>query len=207
MRTRNKVAAGFAFLMLAVCTVWFIVSGAITLAKKNTVSPNHAAKGDVCEFKATYATECVSLSNYEDFILLGKEYYYFMLDEQGLVPFLVRAKPSWIKKNFDADGYAIGGEVTITGAVTRMDHEITNEIRKIKNQGYDLKTTQYIDTRYREFGRLRILSGVAMIVVGTLFAFGIMSGILRNGILKVPALLLLMGTAFLMLYTIGVGGV
>ena len=207
MRTRNKIFAGFAYLILAACMIWFVVSGVAVLAKKDAVSPNHAAKGDICEFKATYAVEGCVVNNSVEFIPMGKEHYYIMMDEEGLVPFLVRAKPSWIEKNFDASGFAVGGGVMVSGTVTRLDYEVTKEVREARDYGFDLKESQYIDTRYREFGRLRIFSGVGVIVIGVLFYFGMVSGILQNRFMKAVFSLVMLGVAVLMLYTIGVGGI
>lgn len=212
---RNRFVTIFSYVILAGCMIWFIGSGVAVLSKKGSVSPDHASKGEVCEFSAIYTDEAFEVKNSVNFIPTGKEHYYLMVSEDGFVRFLVRAKPSWIKKHFADNGFAEGGGVKIKGIVVRMDYDLTKEVRDMNSKlvggtltaEESINTSYYIDARYKEFGRLRIFSGIGVIVVGVLFYFGMMSGILQNNkFIKAVFGIVSVGIALLLIYTLSVGG-
>ena len=212
---RSRFLTGFGIVVVAICLLFLVVTGAVSLLKNGSVSPEAAQQGDVCEFTATFADEALEMKHTVNFIPTGREHYYLAVSEDGLVRFLVRAKPSWIDKHFGSSGFAEGG-VTIKGRVVRVDYEMIKEINELNIQllkndivtsSGTLNTNFYIDARYKEFGLLRILCGVGLIVVGVLVFFGIRSGVLPNnkGIALVVGLVSL-GVAVLTLYTLTVGG-
>lgn len=133
-----------------------------------------------------------------------------MVNGDDTVPFMVRVKSSWVKKNFTEGGDVIGSPIKIKGVVTRLDYKITKEVRdmntKLKTLGITLDTSMYIDARYKEFAGLRMLCGGGFIVLGVLLFLGNRSGFIASKggkiILAIPAAAL----AILMLYTLSVGG-
>lgn len=207
---RRKGLTGFGLVVLALCLLFLIVTGAMSLLKNGSVSPDAAERGDVCEFTALYAGEVLEMKHSVNFIPVGKEHYYLAISEDGVVRFLVRAKPSWIKKNFGGSGFAISSGVTVKGRVTRVEYEMIKEINNLNTkleQNETLSTNFYIDARYREFGLLRILCGVGIIGVLLLVFFGVQSGMLPNN--KPAAIvvgLISVGIAVLTIYTLSVGG-
>lgn len=217
MKARGRVLTAFSVLIFGACMIWFIVSGAVVLAKKGAVSPERAQKGDVCEFTAVFADEAFEIKNSVNFIPTGKEHYYLVASEDGIVRFLVRAKPSWIEQRFDSDGFAKGNGVKISGVVTRMDYEFKKDISEINGQliksgvitaSETLNTSYYIDARYKEFGRLRIFSGIGVIVIGVLLRLGMISGVLRsNKLIKAVLGAVTIAVSLLLIYTVSVGGV
>lgn len=203
-------------MLLAACLLWLIGSGAASLMKNGSASPDSAQQGDVCEFTAIFADEAFEVKHTINFIPTGKDHYYLMASEDGLVQFLVRAKPSWINKRFADSGFAESGEVKIKGRVTRMDYKLTKEVIDMNNELIQDGTFTaaeapnvnfYIDARYKEFGRLRLLCGVGIVVLGVLFFLSYRSGVLQSNkavatILVVAAL----GVALLTIHTLSVGG-
>lgn len=213
---RNRFVTIFSYVILAGCMIWFIGSGVAVLSKKGSASPSSVQKGEVCEFTAIYTDEAFEVKNSVNFIPTGKEHYYLMVSEDGLVKYLVRAKPSWINKHFTGNGFAESSDVKIKGIVARMDYDLTKEVRDMNNEliangtltaAESINTSYYIDARYKEFGRLRIFSGIGVIVVGVLFYFGMMSGMLQNNkFIKAIFGIVSVGIALLMIYTLSVGG-
>ena len=212
---RSRFLTGFGIVFFAICLLFLIVTGAMSLLKNGSVSPNAAGRGDVCEFTAVAAGEILEMKHTLNFIPTGKEHYYLAVTDDGVVQFLVRAKPSWIDKNF-VDGFAENGGVTIKGRIVRAEYEMIKEINEINirlmqngliSNDEKLSTNYYIDARYKEFGLLRILCGVGIIVVAVLVFFGVRSGMLPNnkGIALVVGLVSL-GVAVLTIYTLSVGG-
>lgn len=213
---RRKGLTRFGFVVLAICLLFLIISGAVSLLKNGSASPETAGQGDVCEFTAQYAGEILEMKHSVNFIPTGKEHYYLVVSDGGVVRYLVRAKPSWIEKRFDSNGLAINGGVAMKGNVVRTEYEMIKEINElnvklIQNElitaGETLSTSYYIDLRYREFGLLRIICGVGLIGIGVLVFFGIQSDMLPNnkGIALIVGLVSL-GVAVLTIYTLTVGG-
>ena len=212
---RSRFLTGFGVVFFAICLLFLIVTGAMSLLKNGSVSPNAADRGDVCEFTAFAAGKVLEMKHTLNFIPTGKEHYYLAVSEDGLVQFLVRAKPSWIDKHFDDSGFAEDG-VTIKGRIVRAEYEMIKEINEINiklmqsgviTSDGALSTNYYIDARYKEFGLLRILCGVGIIVVAVLIFFGGRSGMLPNnkGVSLIVGLVAL-GVAVLTIYTLSVGG-
>ena len=213
---RRKGLTGFGIVVLAICLLFLIITGVVSLLKNGSVPPEAAGRGDVCEFTALYAGEILEMKHSVNFIPTGKEHYYLAVSDDGVVRYLVRAKPSWIAKHFGDNGLAESGGVTVKGSVVRVDYEMIKEINELNVQlmkseaitdNEKLSTNYYIDARYKEFGLLRILCGVGLIVVGVLVFFGVQSGMLPNN--KAIALvvgLVSLGVAVLTIYTLSVGG-
>ena len=215
MNRRNRFLAGFGFVFFAICMLFLIVTGAMSLLKNGSVSPNAAERGDVCEFTAVAAGKVLEMKHSINFIPTGKEHYYLAVSEDGVVRFLVRAKPSWIEKNFGSSGVSVTG-VTVKGRIVRAEYEMIKEINEINlrlmqngliESNEAISTNYYIDARYKEFGLLRILCGVGIIVVAVLIFFGGKSGMLPNnkGVSLLVGLVSL-GVAVLTIYTLSVGG-
>lgn len=212
---RSRFLTGFGIVFAVICLLFLIVTGAVSLLKNGSVSPEAAGRGDVCAFTAVYAGEVLEMKHSVNFIPTGREHYYLAVSEDGLVRFLVRAKPSWIEKNFGSGGVSVTG-VTVKGRIVRTEYEMIKEInelniRLLQNGTIEsdeaISTNYYIDARYKEFGLLRIICGVGIIVVGVLVFFGVRSGMLPNnkGIALIVGLVAL-GVAVLTIYTLSVGG-
>ena len=215
MNRRSRFLAGFGVVFFVICMLFLIVTGAMSLLKNGSVSPEAAERGDVCEFTALYAGEILEMKHSINFIPTGKEHYYLAVSEDGVVRLLVRAKPSWIDKHFGDSGFAEDG-VTIKGRIVRTEYEMIKEINEINirlmqngliESNEAISTNYYIDARYKEFGLLRILCGVGIIVVAVLIFFGGRSGMLPNnkGVALIVGLISL-GVAVLTIYTLSVGG-
>lgn len=203
----------FSVIIMAICMLFFIGTGVAALVKSGSVSPDSAQNGELCEFTAVYAFEAFEVSNSVNFIPTGREHYYLMYTDDGAVRYLVRAKPSWIKKRFDENGLAVGLGQKIKGLVGSFDYEIKDDVRELnaaillENIG-SLSTSYYIDARYKEFGWLRIFSGIGVIVVGVLLRLAAISGIFQgNKLLKAIFGIISLGVSLLMIYTLSVGGV
>lgn len=215
MRSRSRFLTGFGIVFAAICLLFLVVTGAMSLLKKGSVSPEDAQRGDVCEFTAVAAGKVLEMKHSINLIPTGKEHYYIAVSDDRVVRFLVRAKPSWIERHF-SDGLAENGGVTIKGRIVRTEYEMIKEINEINvgliGEGIitadeALSTTYYIDARFREFGLLRILCGVGITFVVVLAALGARSGVLPNN--KPVAFvvgLISVGIAVLTLYTLSVGG-
>ncbi|MDE6726862.1 MAG: hypothetical protein K2J80_02850 [Oscillospiraceae bacterium] len=216
MRSNSKFATFFCYAVLAAGLLWLVVSGAAAMMKNGSTPPDSVQRGDVCEFTAVFADEAFEVKNTVNFIPTGKEHYYLAVSEDGIVRYLVRAKPSWISKRFTDSGLAESGGVKIKGRITRMDYKLTQEVSEMNTELIRSRTITaadtinanfYIDARYREFGGLRLLCGGGVIVVGGLFFLGIRSGILQS---NKAAKIVLGAVAFvlrlIMIYTLTVGG-
>lgn len=203
----------FSVIIMAVCMVFFIGTGVAALAKSGSVSPDSAQKGELCEFTAVYAFEAFEVSNSVNFIPTGKERYYLMYTEDGAVRYLVRAKSSWIEKHFDENGLAVGLGQKIKGLVASFDYEIKDDVRELNAALLletigSLSTSYYIDARYKEFGWLRIFSGIGFVVVAVFLRLAAISGIFQgNKLLKAIFGVVTLGVSILMIYTLSVGGV
>lgn len=213
MKRRSTVAMIFSLVIMAACMIFFIGSGVAALAKSGSASPDSAQKGEVCEFTAVYAFKAFEVENSVNFIPTGNEHYYLMYTEDDAVRYLVRAKRSWIKKRFDENGLAVGLGQKIKGLVVSFDYEIKDDVRELnaalllENIG-SLSTSYYIDARYKEFGWLRIFSGIGFIVVAVILRLAAISGIFRgNKLLKGLFGVVTLGVSLLMIYTLSVGGV
>ena len=216
MKTKSKFLTVFGYVILAAVLLWLIISGAVALMKNGSALPDNAKKGDVCEFTAIYANEAFEVENTVDFIPTGKEHYYLVVSEGGIVRFLVRAKPSWIDKNFPNSGFSESGGVKIKGRIVSMDYKLTKEVDDINNtllrsetitEEESLNIYYYIDARYKEFGGLRLLCGGGIVVIGVLFFLGGRNGMFRsNNALKIVFGVAALGIALLTLYTLTVGG-
>ena len=213
---RSRFLTGFGVVFAAICLLFLIVTGAVSLLKNGSVPPEAAGRGDVCEFTALYAGEVLEMKHSVNFIPTGKEHYYLAVSEDGVVRFLVRAKPSWIDKNFGDNGFAEDYGVAVKGRLVRTEYEMIKEINELNirlmqngliESDEAISTSYYIDARYKEFGLLRIICGVGIIVVAVLVFFGVRSGMLPNnkGIALIVGLVSL-GVAVLTIYTLSVGG-
>lgn len=172
-----------------------------------------AHKGEVCEFTAQYAFKAFEISHSVNFIPTGSEHYYLMYSSDGTVEYLVRAKPSWIKKRFGASGLAVGNSQKIKGLVTSLDYDIKDEVRDLnaemllENIG-SVSTSCYIDTRYIELGWMRIFSGIGYTVAFLFMRLATVNGMLQgNKFLKGIFAVVFLGVSVMLLYTISVGGV
>lgn len=212
----------FAFVFILILALFMLVTGVVAVFKNNSVPVNRAGKGDIAEFTPAFATEMLTLKHSVNLIPIGKDHYYVMMTvnsdiDADIVPFLVRAKPSYIEKNFP-NGISVGASEKIKGKVTRLNSNATSEVRELNSRllseglitsNGQLNTYYYIDLRYKEFGVYRILCGVGFAVFITLGFLGGRSGVLGKGGNKLLIgifFVLTIGLAILMLYVLNVGG-
>lgn len=209
MRSDSKFVRIVSYVVLAISWVWLVVSGAVNLLKSGSVPFNEAAPGDVCEFSADYADMAFEVTHFSSFIPTGKDQFYLMFSGDDLVPLLVRAKPSWINKRFDADGDSFDNAVTVKGTVVRMSTKLSREVISMNNEagGDYLNGNFYLDMRYKEFGLMRIISGIGVAAFAAVFFFGRRSGVIGGN--KAVTTVIGIGAfafALFVLYTLGVGG-
>lgn len=211
MKNRGKIV--ISAIIMGLIMLFLIGSGVAALAKGAPVPLDSAKKGEVCEFTAQYAFEAFSVSHSVNLIPTGKEHYYLMYSSDGTVQYLVRAKSSWIKKRFGESGLAVGNEQKIKGLVTSLDYEIKDEVRDLnaemmKENIGSVSANYYIDTRYKEFGWMRIFSGIGYAGAFLFMRLATASGMLQgNKFLKGVFAVVFLGISVMLLYTISVGGV
>ncbi len=213
----GKVVPGV--IVMAAISLFLIISGAVSLLKNGSASPESAGKGDVCEFSSVYAVEALEIKHSVNLIPTGKDHYYLMIaSDNSVAPFLVRAKPSFIEKNF-VGGIAMLGSQKIKGKVTRLNYKAASEVSSINSKllaeslissGEELDKYYYIDMRYKEFGGLRILCGIGFAALVAVGFIGGRSGTLGKGgnkLLGGVFLILTLGLLVLMLYTLSMSGI
>lgn len=210
MSGKAIIGAGFMVLFALVMIIW----GTVTLSKGSPKAlSENTSKGDLCELNVDFAFEVFEVKNTVNLIPIGKEHYYIMAEEneEDFVPFLVNAKPSWMEKRFDAEeGWAKSGAVKVTGVVSQINYEIRDDVTEasaeLADMGVNISGTLFIDARYKEFGVLRILSGVALAVLSVLEFLGTASGVLKeNKFLQVLLGIMMIATVALGLYTLQLG--
>lgn len=212
----------FAFIFCLLLALFMLVTGIVTVFKNNSVPVRSAGKGDIAEFTPAFATETLTLKHSVNLIPIGKDHYYLMMTvnsdaDVDIVPFLVRAKPSYMDKNFPS-GISASVPKAIKGKVARLNSNAASEIRELNSRllseglitsAGQLNTYYYIDLRYKEFGVYHILCGVGFAV---LIIFGFLGGrsgaLVRGGNKLLIGIfsVLTLGLAFLMLYVLSVGG-
>ncbi|MDE7360602.1 MAG: hypothetical protein K2N38_01575 [Oscillospiraceae bacterium] len=206
MRSNSRFLTVFTYVILAGCLLWIIVSGAANLLKSSVVPLDNAKPGDLCEFSADWAELAYEVTHYAEFIPVGKDQFYLTLVGDELFPMLVRAKPSWIEKRFSPGG----GAVKIRGTLVGMDYKLTEKVRSLNDKmgGDALNEYYYIDVRYKEFGLLRLASGIGIIVFGAMYFFGRRSGVIGGNNKVVTGIFAAAFFVFLLfsLYALGVGG-
>lgn len=210
----NRFAMIVTGIIMIAIMLWFVVSGVTALTKSGSVPPDRAQKGDLCEFTAEYAGKVFDFTTEAVVVPIGKEDFYLMDSEDGMVRFIVRAKPSWINKHFAEDGSAKEGLAKVKGDVKRMDEDLSKIVRELNN-GYvekglltadnGINTIYFIDVRYKEFGWVRIIAGVVFFGVGVLVRLAMANGMLQKKPIKVVYGAALLGVAVLVLYTFRVG--
>ena len=94
--------------------------------------------------------------------------------------------------------------------VSSINSDVRKEISDMKEQlaqlGINVSSTLYIDARYKEFGILRILSGVAVAILAVLSLLGTISGVLQaNKLLRGLLGIVALAVAVLVLFTLQVG--
>ncbi len=212
---KSKVAVVIGAIFMTIIVLFLVISGAMSLAKGSPTAPlSSTAKGTLCEVNASFAVEAFEIKNTINLIPIGKEHYYIMTsveNEDECVPFLVRAKPSWIDKRFsESDGNALQGSVKVKGVVSSINSDVRKEVSDMKSQlallGINVSSTLYMDARYKEFGILRILSGIAVAILTVLSILGTVSGVLQgNKLLRVLLGIVTLAVAVLVLFTLQVG--
>lgn len=211
MKTRGKII--ISAIIMGLMMLFLIGTGVAALAKSGSVSPDRAQKGELCEFNAVYAFKAFEVENSVNLIPTGKEHYYLMSTDDGVVRYLVRAKPSWIKKHFGASGLAVGNSQKIKGLVSSFDYELKDDLRDLNaalvlENINGLNISYYIDARYKEFGWMRIFSGIGYTVAFLFMRLATVNGMLQgNKFLKGIFAVVFLGITVLLLYTISVGGV
>lgn len=209
MRTQSKFVTVVTYVVLAGGLLFLIVTGASNLLKSNPVPLDDAKPGDLCELSADWAELAYEMTHYAEIIPIGKDKYYIMFLGEDVLPLLVRAKPSWVEKRFGSDGYSLGGEVSIRGTFVGLDYKFVKEIDSLNAEmgGDFLNKYYYIDIRYKEFGLLRLVAALGLIVFGAAYLLGKRGGFFEgNRLLK--GIFAAAFFAFLMfsLYALGVGG-
>lgn len=212
----------FAFVFVLILALFMLVTGFVTVFKSDSVPVEDADKGDIVEFLPAFAMETLTLKHSVNLIPMGKDHFYLMMTVNGdldasIVPFLVRAKPSYIEKNFP-DRVLSGTPEWVKGKVVRLNSKAAPEIIELNSnllkEGLitadgKMDPYYYIDLRYKEFGVYRILCGVGLAVVIVFGFIGGRSGALAKGGSKLLSgifFILTLGLAFLMLYILNVGG-
>ncbi|MDE6731340.1 MAG: hypothetical protein K2J77_00495 [Oscillospiraceae bacterium] len=213
MKTRGRAGIIISLIVVGLMMLFLIGSGVAAIAKGGAVPLDTAQKGEVCEFTAQYAFKAFEISHSVNLIPTGSEHYYLMYSSDGTVEYLVRAKPSWIKKRFGASGLAVGNSQKIKGLVTSLDYEIKDEVRELNAEMQSehigtVSASYYIDTRYKELGWMRIFSGIGYSGIFLFMRLATVNGMLHgNKFLKGVFAVVFLGISVMLLYTISVGGV
>ena len=127
-------------------------------------------KDDVYETKIDYATEFLVVEHSINLIIpTGKTYYYAGINDETDEIYIIKAKKSWYKKNFDSKGYAKGKGVSIKGLAEKEDYkvgkELDNRISKENIQEYMATKSGYaLNIDYEKSAIIRLILGVVVIL-------------------------------------------
>ncbi|MCM1398863.1 MAG: hypothetical protein NC225_05200 [Clostridium sp.] len=174
----KKEKTRFIFLILLMVFIecygiWCLITGIGALASKTTgnlfdneavntyVSGETAFAAKVCEYKHSI-----------NFIPVGTEYYYAVVDESGTNYCIVRANKSWYKDNFGSNGFA-AQKVVLEGRITKYQSKVKNLIEQhnidLAENGIQFNTSNYVDLSYAGFAWCKVIGG-AFLLAGFLMA-------------------------------------
>lgn len=165
----EKGKSGFIILVLALFEcygIWCLITGIGALTNKTTgnlfdnetvntyVSGEAFFAAGVCEYKHSI-----------NYIPVGTEHYYVILDESGTKYCIVRANKSWYEDNFDSKGFAVKN-VVLEGRVTKYQSDVKNMIEQynqsLAENGIQFNTSNYIDLSYKGFAWCKVIGGVLL---------------------------------------------
>lgn len=119
---------------------------------------------------------CVIKHTFSYIIPTGTEYYYMALTEDNVV-IIVRAGKKWLEKNFDAEGNAKNGALSLNGYVRKLSGDPVVVVGKM-NLSVRFEKEYFLDAD-------GMLNGILMAILGLLpFVMGIVCVVLyRSGAL------------------------
>lgn len=162
----------FALIIVAVVfagwTLYNLITGIAGLSKSGISQLSGSPEaGTRCEVTVDFAVKVYEIEHrLNGFIPTGSEYFYFAASEDGSVPLLIKASPSWYDKNFDEDGLA-EDTVTLMCEVGKFDSDSRFKIgelnRDLSSLDESVSTERYLNANYRTMYILRIATGAASV--------------------------------------------
>lgn len=133
-----------------------------------TVKVTEAATQPICTIKHRFI----------HIVPVGTEYYYLALTEDGALV-VIRAGKNWLKDNFDSEGLAKDGSVTVTGYVRSLSGDAAIPVRKTYEKYPGLIEKDYfMDANGFRNGLLLMIFGLVPIIAGSVITI-----LYRNGLL------------------------
>lgn len=174
----EKGKSGFIFFILVAALlecygIWCLFSGigALTNKADGNLFDSEAVNTNVSG-EAFFAAEVCEYKHSINFIPVGTEHYYVVLDKSGTNYCIVRAKKSWFENNFDSDGFAVRN-VVLEGRVTKYQSKVKDMIEKynqsLAENNIQFNTSNYIDLLYAGYAWCKVIGGV-LLLAGFLLA-------------------------------------
>ncbi|MCM1082509.1 MAG: hypothetical protein NC428_03440 [Clostridium sp.] len=165
----KKEKSGFIFLIILMVLIecygiWCLITGIGALASKPTGNLfDREAVNTYVSGEAVFAAEVCEYKHSINFIPVGTEHYYAVIDESGTNYCIVRANKSWYKDNFDSNGFAVK-KVALKGKMTKYQSKVKNMIEQYNTSligtGIQFNTSNYVDLSYVGFAWCKVIGGV-----------------------------------------------
>lgn len=182
-------------------TLYNLITGISGLAKSG-ISPLSGSLGnkDRCEVTVSFAAEVYEIEHRLNGIIpTGSEHFYLAAAEDGTLPLLIKASPSWYEKNFDGDGMA-KSPVTLMCEVGRFDsdsrHKLGELTRDLSLLGESVSAEKYLNANYRTMYVFRVAAGAAAVVAVAAVIVLLRLGVKSGGAAKAASIVLCVAGLF-----------
>lgn len=182
---KKTVALIIVAVMFVGWTLYNLVTGIAGLSKSGISQLSRSPEvGTRCEVRVDLAKEVYEIDHKLNYLIpTGSEHFYFAVSEDGVVPLLIKASPSWYDKNFDKDCSA-KSTITLMCEVNKFDSDSRyklNELnRDLSSIGESVSTEKYLNANYRTMYVFRLITGVVSTAAAAA-VFGLLKLGLRSG--------------------------
>lgn len=138
-------------------------------------------KSDIHEVSVDAAAQILVVEkSINGIIPTGKEYYYVGINEEKGELYTIHAGKNWLDKNFDSEGMAKGGSISVKGLAKRAgdyktENEISARITRISTEsGYTsvFESDKAIEPDYVFDAIMKLIAGILILATGIiLFVF------------------------------------
>lgn len=167
----EKGKSGFIIFILGLALfqcygIWCLITGIGALTNKTTGNLfDNETVNTYVSGEAIFAARVCEYKHSINYIPVGTEHYYVILDESGTKYCIVRANKSWYKDNFDSNGFAVKN-VVLKGKVTKYQSDVKKMIEQynqsLAENGIQFNTSNYIDLSYKGFAWCKVIGGVLL---------------------------------------------
>jgi len=182
-------------------TLYNLITGIAGLSKGGMSQLSSSAEaGARCEVSVYLAMEVYEIEHrLNGLIPTGSEHFYFAAAEDGAIPLLIKASPSWYKENFDEYGLS-KNTVTIMCEVSKFDSDSKYKLgelnRNLLSLGESVSTEKYLNANYRTMYIFRIAAGAASIVAFAAIIMLLKLGVESGGAAKAAMIFLIAAALF-----------